>query len=495
METNLYVIYQLTLMKVLIDYLIFMKLILLSFLFILLTTSCNNYSSATKNEADVYRIKAQTPPMGWNSWNSLDFRATEADIKNVADYMAKNLLEFGWEYVVIDAGWYYPSSITCNDGKMDSIPQHLDEYGRLIPDVNKYPSSANNSGFKKLADYVHSKGLKFGIHIMRGIPWNAAALNLPVKGSNLKAFEIADKENSCIWNKSMYGIKDYEGAKAYYSSLIELYSDWGVDFIKVDDMIRPLYEHELTALAEAIEKINPEMVLSLSPGRANITDAQKISENSEMWRISNDFWDHWKYVVPTFQLLNEWTPYRTIGNWPDADMLPFGKLRKNGGDEWVASRLEDLPENIINEYSRLTPDEMYTVMTLWSIAKSPLMIGGYLPENDEITNKLITNKKIIKVNQHSRNNKEIYNKNNIIAWEAHCQKNSDTIYLALFNLSDEMRELEISFKDLGHDRNIFKAYDILNDKNLGILLNTFNFKVNSHGVKFVELVKENNSNN
>lgn len=429
--------------------------------------------------------------MGWNSWNSLDFRATENDIRTITDYMAENLVEYGWEYVVVDAGWYYPPEVTCNDGTMDSIPQSLDQYGRLVPDVRKYPSSANNKGFKELADYIHSKGLKFGIHIMRGLPWNAATSDLQVKGSDYKTSEIADPSRTCEWNKSMYGLKDYQGAKAYYSSLVELYSKWGVDFIKADDMIRPLHEHELKALADAIEEIDPEIVLSLSPGKAKITDAQILSKNSEMWRISNDFWDDWKYVVPMFQLLEEWTPYRTQGNWPDADMLPFGKLRKNGGDEWVASLLDESASNIIDEYSRLTPDEMYSVMTLWSIAKSPLILGGYLPENDEITTKLITNKKAIGINQQSENNKEIYNKDNVIVWKASDPRDKENTYLAVFNLSDTKRQITIRFDELGYESKLFRARDIWLKKNLGILLYAIDFKINGHGVRFIELEEEN----
>jgi alpha-galactosidase len=472
-----------------------MRSFILTVISAFLVFSCNNYSSATKKESNELQVKAQTPPMGWNSWNSLDFRATEADIKTVADYMSENLLEYGWEYLVIDAGWYYPSEITCNDGKMDNIPQNLDDFGRLIPDVKKYPSSANNNGFRKLADYVHSKGLKFGIHIMRGVPRNAADSDLPVKDSDYKASEIADRKNTCNWNKSMYGIKNYEGAKAYYRSLIELYSDWGVDFIKADDMIRPLHENELKALSEAINEINPSIVLSLSPGKAKIADAQTLSESSEMWRVSNDFWDDWKYVPPMFELLKEWTSYRSYGNWPDADMLPFGKLRKNGGDEWVASLLEASPAGIIDEYSRLTPDEMYTVMTLWSIAKSPLMLGGYLPENDELTNNLISNKKAIRVNQHSRDNREEYYQNNIIVWKASDPEKDGTTYLAIFNLSDEKRDVTINFEELGYDGNLFRTYDIWQEKNLGILLYTIDFEINGHGVKFLELTAESNGKN
>ena len=464
---------------------------------VVLSYSCINSNSKSKDNSSrsiderISSEKALTPPMGWNSWNSLDFRATENDIKAVADYMAEYLLKFGWEYVIVDAGWYYPPEISCNDGKTDNIPQNVDDYGRLIPDVTKYPGSANNKGFKELADYIHSKGLKFGIHIMRGIPWNAAELNLPIKESGYKASEIVDRQNTCEWNKSMYGLKDYEGAKAYYSSLIELYSKWGVDFIKADDMIRPLHEHELTALADAIDEIDSGIILSLSPGKAKISDAQILSKNSEMWRVSNDFWDDWKYVIPMFQLLKEWTPYRAYDNWPDADMLPFGKLRKNGGDEWVASLLDTSPDSIVDEYSRLTSDEMYSVMTLWSIAKSPLILGGYLPENDKFTTKLITNKKAIHANQYSMHNKEIYNNNNIIVWRATDSENNEISYLAIFNLANHLHKVKINLEDLGYKENFFNTYDIWSEKKLGISLYTINIDVEGHGVKFLELRRKN----
>jgi hypothetical protein len=373
---------------------------------------------------------------------------------------------------------------------MINIPQKIDEYGRLQPDVTKYPSSVNGTGFKPLADYIHSKGLKFGIHIMRGIPWNAAAADLPVLHSDLTAKSIADEHNVCEWNKSMLGIKDKEGAKAYYYSLIKLYNDWGVDFIKVDDMIRPLYEHELLSLSEAISEINPDIILSLSPGIANIDDAPKLANNSQMWRVSNDFWDNWNYVVPMFDLLNQWTPYRKEGNWPDADMLPFGKLRKNGGDEWVASLLKDKPENIVNEYSRLTTDEMYTVMTLWSIAKSPLMLGGYLPENDELTNLLITNKKVIEVNQKSINNEEILNNDGIIVWKATDKDSKSKSYLAVFNLTEDKKSIDLNFKDLNYSEKLFKVDDIWENSNASVNIYSLKTDINSHGVRFFELTAD-----
>src|SRR5258708_20485695 len=111
----------------------------------------------------------------------------------------------------------------------------MDGSGRLLPAANRFPSSANGAGFKPLADYVHGKGLKFGIHIMRGIPRQAVAENLPVKGTPYHASEIADRDNPCKWNSDMWGVDMTKpGAQAYYYSIVKLYASWAGDFIKAN---------------------------------------------------------------------------------------------------------------------------------------------------------------------------------------------------------------------------------------------------------------------
>ena len=127
----------------------------------------------------------------------------------------------------------------------------MDEYGRLMPAVNRFPSSANGAGFKPLADYVHSKGLKFGIHIMRGIPRQAVERNLPIRGTSYHAADVADKDNGCRWNPDMWGVDTTKpGSQVYYDSIADLYASWGVDFIKADDMGSHLYQPaEMKALS------------------------------------------------------------------------------------------------------------------------------------------------------------------------------------------------------------------------------------------------------
>ena len=210
---------------------------------------------------------APTPPMGWNSWDSYGVSVTEAEVKATANYMAKNLKQFGWKYIVVDAQWYDPDSKL--GGKFESNNLASDEFGRLLPDTKKFPSAANGKGFKPLADYIHKLGLKFGIHIMRGIPRQAVRKNLPVYGTNVHAQDIADQTSICKWNKDMYGVDTTKpNAQGYYDSIIKLYADWGIDYLKADDISSPFREGEIAAIHNAINKSGRKIVLSLSPGPA-----------------------------------------------------------------------------------------------------------------------------------------------------------------------------------------------------------------------------------
>ena len=177
-------------------------------------------------------------PMGWNSYDYYDTTVNEAQVKANADFMAKHMKDAGWEYVVVDIQWYAKDAGTMRD-RYQYIPfgeQEMDEYGRLLPDVNRFPSSAGGRGFGPLAEYVHGLGLKFGIHIMRGIPRMAAHKHLPILGSDATANEAADPSSICGWNPDMYGVRKEEAGQAYYDSVIGLYAQWGVDYIKCDDI-------------------------------------------------------------------------------------------------------------------------------------------------------------------------------------------------------------------------------------------------------------------
>lgn len=390
---------------------------------------------------------AITPPMGWNSYDCYGHLVTENDVKANADYMAAHLKEYGWEYVVVDYLWY-AEGLTSENIRFENPPQHIDEYGRLIPSPTLHPSSVNGKGFKPLADYVHAKGLKFGIHIMRGIPYQAIEKNTPVKGTNIKASEIANREDTCSWYQGLCGVDmTRPGAQEYYNSLLELYADWGVDFIKADDMSSPYHADEIEALQRAIRRTGRYIVLSLSPGPTFIGNPRHVSTHAQMWRISGDFWDQWPKLRHQFDLCRMWATFSGPGHWPDADMLPVGQL----------SIRTDIPE-LKPRRSQFTYEELKTMMTLWCMFRSPLMIGGNLPDMTPEELSLLTNKEALAINQRTTGNREIYRSGNTIVWYAEYPSSRD-VALAFFNTGDQEVHFRPDLASFGLKGN-FRATDL-----------------------------------
>jgi alpha-galactosidase len=327
-----------------------------------------------------------------------------------------------------------------------------------MPAVNRFPSSANGAGFKPLADYVHSTGLKFGIHIMRGIPRQAVEKNLPIKGTSYHAADVADKDNGCRWNPDMWGVDTTKpGSQAYYDSIADLYASWGVDFIKADDMGSHLYQPaEMKALSQAIRKTGRPMVLSISPGPAPISEAEFFEKYAQMWRISDDFWDDWKLLRQQFDFMRDWAQF--VGKndtWPDADMLPLGKLRVTSAEGGGAP-------------TKFTPDEQRTVMTLWSIFRSPLIFGGDLPSNDAATTELITNAEVIEVNQRSRGGHQVIERGNVRVWTAKSERGGEQ-YVAVFNLGGAAEEVNIAWSEIGIRGKITGVRDLWTHRPKGTL--------------------------
>lgn len=364
---------------------------------------------------------ADTPPMGWNSWDCYGTTVTEAEVKANADYMARHLKAHGWRYVVVDIQWSEPNAQA--HGYRPDARLAMDEYGRLIPAVNRFPSSAGGRGFRPLADYIHSLGLGFGIHIMRGIPRQAVKSNLAVSGSQAHAAEIGDISSVCPWNTDMYGVDTSRpGGQDYYDSIIKMYAEWGVDYIKADDIARPAHRGEIAAMHQAIGKTGRPMVLSLSPGPAMVQDLAFLQENSNMWRISDDFWDNWSALRLNFILMSIWSGIGRPGAWPDADMLPLGRIgiRAERGD---------------NRMTRFTPDEQHTLISLWSIAQAPLMFGGDLPSNDSATLSLLTNDEVLAADQHGAHGSAFAEGGDSVVWTADA-RDGKSKYLAVFNVGD-----------------------------------------------------------
>ena len=394
---------------------------------VLLVSQCrNNKSSNTEAGEPAFHKWAPTPPMGWNSWDCYGPTVVENEVKANADYMAKNLKKSGWKYIVIDIRWYVENDKAGGYNQDDPV-YILDDYGRLTPAINRFPSAAEGKGFKPIADYIHGKGLKFGIHIMRGVPVIAVKKNMPILGSNAKASDIYTTEGQCMWLRDMYTIvAGKPGAQEYYNSLFQLYASWGLDFVKVDDLSGRTKEIEM--VRKAIDNCGRPIVISISPGGDRPETAEFLKNNVNMWRTSNDFWDNWTQLKNQFTILNRWTGLGGHGYYPDGDMLPLGKigLRAERGKPRM---------------SAFTKDEQYTLMSLFAVFGSPLMFGGDLPGNDEFTLSIITNKNVLEVNQHGTNGKQIFRENDLIAWTADDPKSGDK-YLALFNASDQQPIVE-----------------------------------------------------
>jgi alpha-galactosidase len=398
--------------------------------------------------------------MGWNSWDSFGTTITEPDFKANAQWFAEHLKSFGWQYVVVDMEWFVTNPSP--EGNSKTSQYSIDDHGRYTPAIHRFPSSASNSGFKPLAAYVHSLGLKFGIHILRGIPKQAVEKNLPIEGSDYHAADAADTSDTCPWNFDNYGLDASKpAAQAYYDSIARLYASWDVDFIKVDCISsRPYKGDEIRMLSTALRKTGRPIVLSLSPGAAPMEKVDEMRKYANLWRISDDVWDLWHSTVDypqglgdQFPRIAKWAGLAQPGGWPDADMLPIGYLGPAPG--WGKAR-----------ETRMTHDEQRTLLTLWSIFRSPLMIGANLPKSDAWTTSLLTNPEVIAVDQHSNQNRPVISTSTAVVWTARPDAGDDR-YLAVFNLEDHEQKVHYDWKELGLTEPKFQLRDLWEHKNLG----------------------------
>lgn len=419
------------------------------------------------------------PPMGWNSWDCYGAGVTEDELLGNAEFMRDRLKQYGYQYVVCDIQWYEPAAKGNVYNNFADLC--MDEYSRLIPAVNRFPSSANGAGFKPIADKIHSMGLKFGIHIMRGIPRQAVHRNTRIYGTTARARDIASQFSLCPWNTDMYGVDtEKRGAEEYYDSLFKLYASWGVDFVKVDDIANTEFspqnpysaEKEIEMIRAAIDRSGRDMVLSLSPGPAPLNKAEHLSENANMWRISGDFWDRWDKLLNMFSLCEKWYPYVKDGSFPDCDILPLGKLCIDG------SYMGDMGRD-----SGFAKEEQKTMMTLWAVFRSPLFFGGELRLTDNYTLSLVTNPEVINVNQNSEKPLFVYNKGGIAVWQT---KIENCTAVAVFNLSDEEKHYKLSFSDLGIE-NVRAVRDLWARKDIPKCENDVTVSLKPHSSEFFEI--------
>ena len=396
------------------------------------------------------RHAAPRPPMGWNSWDSYGLTLDEAQYRaNVA--VLRGLGQLGWRYAVIDEGWYMANPFA---DRLAPRGYAIDGYGRLLPASARFPSAIDGAGFGALAGWTHAQGLKFGIHIVRGIPKMAVEANMPIEGSSFRATDAADKDATCGWDDGNYGVADNAAGQAYYDSLIGLYARWGVDLLKVDCISdHPYRATEIQQIARAIRKSGRSIVLSLSPGPTNLSHSDEVAQNAQMWRIANDLWDYWTSdhdrpladVFPTglrveFDNISAWNKHVRTNGWPDPDMLPIGSLRPHPG--------LGAPRN-----SGLTPDEARTLVTLWSVSRSPLIMGGNLTELDGFTRSLLTNRQVIALDQRDGTSRPLMSlppgldQGRVWLSTPRSSRKPDTV--AIFNIGDKPLAVHTAWRQLG----------------------------------------------
>ncbi len=403
-------------------------------------------------------LLAPTPPMGWNSWDSYGLTVTQAEFEANADYMAANLRAYGWQYAVVDEGWYLQNP----EAKPAAFKYTLDAYGRFKPAANRFPSAAANAGFANLAQWVHAHHLLFGIHIIRGIPRQAVEKNLPIAGSNFHAPDAADKHDTCAWNADNYGVANNGAGQAYYDSIAALYAGWGVDFVKIDCIASPYLSDEVRMFSEALRKTTRPIVLSLSPGPTPIDKVAEVRKYAQMWRISGDVWDHWlqlpklnwsQGLLAQFAIAAQWAPLVEPGHWPDADMLPLNYLGPRPG---AGSPRE----------SAFTADESRALITLWCMFRSPLFMGGNLTKLNRETRALLTNKEVIDIDQHSSGGRQVMNQAQKVVWAARGDT-AGSAYVAVFNVADTQQTIEYPLQSLGLASTSFGIRDLWDQRDLG----------------------------
>ncbi len=406
---------------------------------------------------------APTPPMGWNSWDSYGLTITEPQFRANAEALKTKLLPFGWQYAVIDEGWFFFNP----EDRSTPAKLHyaLDAYGRYVPVPARFPSSAKgaqppatspgtlpvtleDTSFAALGQWVHAQGLKFGIHIVRGIPRASVERNLPVADSSFHAQDAADPTEPCPWDPTNWGVRDNAAGQAWYDSLMQQYASWGVDLLKVDCIANNPYKlSEIQQIRRAINKTGRPMVLSISPGPTQLDHAEEVAALANMWRISDDVWDRWQpgpnqttefpqSVREQFARLAAWEPYAGPEHWPDADMLPLGQLKPSPGDGQPRT-------------SRLSPEEQRTMLTLWAIARSPLILGANLTMLDADTLNLLTNRDLLRINQTATRSAQVVHEGNLIVWRADLPGGEKAI--GLFNLGDKEMNLTKQLADFGQD--------------------------------------------
>ncbi len=436
-----------------------------------------------------HAVKAvdSTPPMGWNSYDCYSYGVTEAEVMANAHYMADSLKQFGWQYCVVDYIWWVPDEGAGYPPNQNSNWNfgNMDQYGRFLPDTTRFPSAKGGAGFKPLADSIHNLGLKFGIHLMRGVPKAAYHKNCPVFNSTYTCVQACDTTDPSTFTDYMYGanMKDSAG-QAYLNSILSLYNGWGVDLIKVDDLLTNstnFHLPECIGYANAIASVSRPVLFSTSPGPTPVSEDTNLIKYANQWRLVSDMWDSWSAITNAFPTAETWRKILINGqqisgpgHWLDVDMLPFGHLELYGPPVLTSTPHYSL--------TTLTRGQHKLVFFLWCINNGPLIWGGNLPDNstNPFYDSMTMNSAALFIDQHGTNGKVLkgYSPDSTPIWYSTHPTDTTTKFVGMFNLSGKTATMSVNLSSIGINDTV-SVTDVWTGNSLGKFSTTFSQSLTS----------------
>jgi alpha-galactosidase len=375
---------------------------------------------------------AQTPPMGWNSWNCWAGSVDDKKVRAAAAAMVTSgLAAHGWTYINIDDAW---------------------QGERKPPDFALQPN-AKFLDMKGLADYVHGLGLRLGIY---STPWKTSYAGFAGGSADDAEGRAAKKEHA-------FGKVSFAEADA------RQWAAWGIDYLKYD--WSPIDVDHTRAMAQALKASGRDIVYSLS-NSAPFDHAKDWAELANCWRTTGDIVDTWDSVSGIGFSQDRWRPFGGPGHWNDPDMLVVGRVG------WGPNL----------HPTRLTPNEQYTHISLWCLLSAPLLLGCDLEKLDEFTLNLLTNDEVLAVDQDplGRQAGRVSKDGQAEVWAKDMADGSKAV--GLFNCGSEPRVVTVTWSDLGLTGKQ-KVRDLWRQQDLGTFDEKFQVKVLVHGVVLVRIAR------
>ena len=426
-----------------------------SFVISILVVSLIASSSSSRSQSTI-RPLAQTPPLGWNSFDSYGITIYEEIAVKEIDAFIQKFAPHGYEYFVIDNGWFASPDVKMHEGYLMAVANSpnpaevsVDEFGIPVPSKKLFPN-----GLKPMIDKLHAKGLKFGVHLMRGIPRIAVEKDLPIKGTKHTARDIYTTFNNCTWCVFMHGVDmSKSGSQEYYNSVFKQFAEWGIDFVKVDDVTH--FAAEIEGYGKAIKNCGRPIVLSLSAGGTTNAKYLEVYRKANMVRTTPDIWDDQIALERSFESMRKWQGLEQPGFWPDLDMIPFGELcilRRAEVEERNPNKSLEEFMGKMHHWCRFTNAQKETFITQRAIAASPIMIGGSLISMDDHSCKLLTHPEMLACVKNGVHGKLFYVENQIELWSAPIANKERWGYqeymfkegwAAFFNRSDKAQTFDV----------------------------------------------------